>query len=129
MHGADGLLSCSALRKLAAALRGSGCATLACDDFVLVLFDLAVVGDLLLCQLTLESADLTFEELQLLALTSGGARLSHFRYLLLGKYIGIKSLNLASLVIDFAEQRVSLILLRLVSGHFVGELCKTQKQW
>ena len=88
----------------------------------MVLFDLTVVGDLLLCQLTLESADLTFEELQFLALTSGAARLSHFRYLLLGKYIGIKSLNLASLVIDFAEQRVSLILLRLVSGHFVGEL-------
>ena len=98
----------------------------------MVLFDLAVVGDLLLCQLTLESADLTFEELQLVALTSGagGLRLSQFCYLLLlGQYIGIKSLNLASLVIDFAEQRVSLIPLRLVSGHFIGELFKTQKQW
>ena len=90
----------------------------------MILFDLAVVGDLLLCQLTLESADLTFEELQLVALTSGAGGLSQFCYLLLlGQYIGIKSLNLASLVIDFAEQRVSLILLRLVSGHFVSELC------
>ena len=118
------------MRKLAATLGGSGSAALACNDFILVLFDLTVVRDLLLCQLTLESADLTFEELQLLALTSGAGWLSRFcNLLLLGQYIGIKSLNLASLVIDFAEQRVSLIPLRLVSGHFIGELFKTQKQW
>ena len=80
---------------------------------VLIVFDLSVIGYLLLRQLAFQSANLALEELQFFSII----RLSDF--CLLCKYLGIKFLNLTLFVIYFTEQCISFLLLHFIAGNFI----------